>query len=186
MKRLATIVLLAMSTARPAGAQQLTDAGNVEISGTVSFSHYAAAASDFSSSVFTFAPQVSYFLSKSLSLGVSTGLGFLSGLSVVSPSNGDKSTVVQLFLDPAYHFQLDSKKLVPFVEGQLGYGVVTTGDTSSGLSYGGRAGVKFVPVEHLVLTIAAQFLSLRLYRSGSDDRLGWDYWTTGVGVGGYF
>jgi len=186
MKRLVKLALLTMSTAGSAAGQQLTAAGNVELAGNVSFSHYDAAASDFSTSVFTFAPQVSYFWRENFSLGLSTGFGYLSGVSVVSPSDGDNSTVVQLFAAPAYHFQLDSKQLVPFVEGQLGYGVVTSGDSSSGLSYGARAGVKFVPVDHLVLTLAAQFLSLRLYRSDSDERIGWDYWTLGVGVGGYF
>jgi len=177
-----------LMVASPVSAQEakLTDAGTIELAGTVSFSNYRAPAADFSYSVFTFAPQVSYFFLDNLSLGISTGLGYLPGFSVVSPSDGAGSTVVQLFLSPAYHFALDSKQLFPFVEGQVGYGLVTSGSSSSGLSYGGRAGVKLVPAGHFVLTFAGQFVSLRLHRAGIDQRIGWDYWTFGVGVGGYF
>lgn len=184
MKRL----LLALLIASPAAAQEsrLTDRGSVEMAGTISFSNYRAPAADVSYSVFTFAPQVSYFFRDNASLGITTGLGYLPGLSVVSPSDGERSTVVQLFLSPAYHFPLDSKQLFPFVEGQLGYGIVTSGDTGSGLSYGARAGVKFTPADHLVLTFAAQYVSLRLKEDGSDQRLGWDYWTLGLSVGGWF
>jgi hypothetical protein len=166
--------------------EKLTDAGTIELAGTVSFSNYRAPAADFSYSVFTFAPQVSYFFLDNFSVGMSTGLGYLPGLTVVSPTGGESSTVVQLFLSPAYHFSLDSKQLFPFVEGQVGYGLVTSGESSSGLSYGGRAGVKFIPAGHFVLTFAGQFVSLRLHQTGIDERIGWDYWTIGVGVGGYF
>lgn len=165
---------------------RLTDQGTIELAGTVSFSNYKAPAADFSYSVFTFAPQVSYFFLDNFSVGMSTGLGYLPGLTVVSPRTGEGSTVVQLFLSPAYHFMLDSKQLFPFVEGQVGYGLVTSGSSSSGLSYGGRAGVKFIPAGHFVLTFAGQFVSLRLHRSNINYRVGWDYWTVGVGVGGFF
>lgn len=179
---LITVCLLSFA----AHAQNLTDAGTFDLAGTISFSNYKAPAADVSYSVFTFAPQVSYFVLENFSVGISTGLGYLPGVSIVSPKGGESSTVVQLFLSPTYHFALDSKKLHPFVEGQIGYAVVTSGEASSGLSYGGRAGVKFTPVSHFVLTFAGQFVSMRLRQTGIDQRFGWDYWTFGVGVGGYF
>jgi hypothetical protein len=182
MKLIAVVLL----TATRAFAGGLTDAGSLELSGTISFSNYKAVAIGRSYSVFTFAPQVSYFVVDRFSVGITTGLGYLPGLSVVSPSSGESSTVLQLFLAPAYHFVLDSKTLAPFVEGEVGYGIVTSGSSSSGLSYGGRTGIKIVPADHLVLALAVQFVSLRLFPSGSSERIGWDYWTFGVGVGGYF
>jgi hypothetical protein len=183
-----TLIFLLIVFCSPSKAQglKLTDAGTTELAGTISYANYKAPAVDVSYSVFTFAPQVSYFFIENLSLGITTGLGYLPGISIVSPSDGESSTVVQLFLSPAYHFPIDSKQLYPFVEGQIGYALVTDGDASSGLSYGGRAGIKFTPVEHFVITFAGQFTSLRLYEDGSDERIGWDYWTIGFGVGGYF
>ena len=186
MKLLVVALMLMIVASLFAQEAKLTDAGTIELAGTISFSNYKAPAADFSYSVFTFAPQVSYFFLDYFSVGMSTGLGYLPGLTVVSPSTGEGSTVVQFFLSPAYHFSLDSKQLFPFVEGQVGYGVVTSGSSSSGLSYGGRAGVKFIPAGHFFLTFAGQFVSLRLKRSGETQRLGWDYWTIGVGVGGFF
>jgi len=180
------LLLLLITPSLLAQDAKLTDAGTIEVAGTISFSNYRAPAADFSYSVFTFAPQVSYFFLENISVGMTTGLGYLPGLTVVSPSDGEGSTVVQLFLSPAYHFPLDSKQLFPFVEGQVGYGIVTSGSSSSGLSYGARAGVKFTPVGHFVLTFAGQFVSLRLNRSGETQRLGWDYWAFGISVGGWF
>jgi hypothetical protein len=142
MKRILFMLTIACMQPLAVQAQTLTDAGTIELAGTISFSNYKAPAVDVSYSVFTFAPQVSYFLMENFSVGVTTGLGYLPGVSIVSPKWGESSTVVQLFLSPAYHFALDSKQLHPFVEGQIGYGVVTSGEASSGLSYGGRAGVK--------------------------------------------
>lgn len=186
MKRILLIVSIVCVQPLAMQAQNLTDAGTFELAGTISFSNYKAPAADVSYSVFTFAPQVSYFVMENFSVGVTTGLGYLPGVSIVSPKGGESSTVVQLFASPAYHFALDSKKLHPFVEGQIGYAVVTSGEATSGLSYGGRAGVKFTPVSHFVLTFAGQFVSMRLRQTGIDQRFGWDYWTFGVGVGGYF
>lgn len=187
MKRSA-ITLLVLTYARIIFAQdsKLTEAGTIELSGAVSYSHYRAPAADFSASVFTIAPQVSYFITDAFSVGLTTGLGFLPGVSLVTQSVGEGTTAIQLFVSPAYHFILDSKKLFPFIEGQVGLGLVTSGESSSGLSYGGRAEVKFTPVDHLVLTFAGQFVSLRLHQSGMDQRIGWDYWTIGIGIGGYF
>jgi len=186
MKLLVVALMLMIVASLSAQETKLTDTGTIELSGAVSYSHYRAPAADFSASVFTIAPQVSYFITDAFSVGLTTGLGFLPGVSLVTQSVGEGTTAIQLFVSPAYHFILDSKKLFPFIEGQVGLGLVTSGSSSSGLSYGGRAGVKFTPVDHLVLTFAGQFVSLRLHRSGLNQRVGWDYWTIGVGVGGYF
>jgi hypothetical protein len=164
----------------------LTTRGTVELSGNLSFSSYRAPATDKSYSVLNIAPQVSYFLTDNISVGLATGVGIFPGLSVVSPDGGGSTTTFQIFASPAYHFQTGSNEVIPFVEGQVGYALTSDEAVSSkGLSYGGRTGIKYVPVDHLVLTFAGQFLSIRLKRDGDDRRLGWDYWTIGIGVGAY-
>jgi hypothetical protein len=156
------------------------------MSGSVSFSNYRAPAADASYSVLNIAPQISYYVSDEISVGLTTGLGLLPGLSVVSPDRDGGTTTLQFFASPAYHFHTADRRFIPFVEGQLGYALTSDDDVSSkGLSYGGRAGIKYVPVDHFVLTFAGQFLSIRLKRDGDTQRLGWDYWTIGIGVGAY-
>lgn len=177
--------LLFSTTLSIAQEHNYTTKGTFEMSGSISFSNYTAPAADVSYSVLNIAPQVSYFLMDGFSIGLTTGLGILPGFTVTS-GDGGGTTTFQLFASPAYHFKMSESRFVPFVEGQIGYAIASDDEFSSnGLSYGGRAGIKFIPVNHLVLNFAAQFLSIRLHSDDYEGRFGWDYWTVGIGVGAY-
>ena len=164
--------------------------GTTELAGTVSFSTYTPVSGDRTgdaTSLFTFAPQVGYFVSDGLELGLSTGFALLPGVTVITPSSGKSTTFTQLFFSPSYNFQTKGEDIFPFIEGQLGYTAVSSGNyTESGLSYGGRGGIKIVAAEHFLITPSVQYLAITLNREGATTRTGFNYLVVGVGVAGYF
>lgn len=164
--------------------------GAVELSGTIAYANYSLVYQGHtgeSTSLISFSPQAGYFFTGNIEIGISSGVILLPGLSVQS-GGGRSTTAFQLFLTPAYHLLLGSETIIPFAEAQLGYtSLGATGfDSRSGFSYGGRGGIKVVPVDHMVLTFAAQYLAINLGRSGESERTGYNYFTIGVGVGAYF
>ena len=167
--------------------------GVKEISGSISFSSFSMVSrgeTGDASTLFSLAPQLAYFVADGFEIGITTGITFytlLPGFSVITPPSGKATTMVQLFFSPAYNFHTQGDKAYPFIEPQLGYTSISTGNSSaSGLSYGGRAGVKVVAAEHLLFTFFGQYLAITLNESGATTRSGINYLSFGVGIVGYF
>jgi hypothetical protein len=161
----------------------------VELSGTVSYSTYTPVSngqSGTSTSIMTIVPQIGVFVSDGLELSLSTGFSLLPGISIISQPNSESITMVELFFAPSYNFRTASETLFPFLEAQIGY-TSLSGEfyTQSGLSYGGRGGLKIVVADHLLLTMSAQNLAITLNSSGSMNRSDFNYLTIGIGVGGF-
>jgi hypothetical protein len=164
--------------------------GTTELAGSISYSSFTPVSNGSTGdalSIFSFGPQIGYFVIDGLELGLSTGVSLLPGFSTVSPENGDNTTIVQLFASPSYNFQTKSN-IYPFLEAQIGYSSLSSGgsETMSGFSYGGRGGMKIAPVEHFLFTFSVQYLLLTFNPEGADERSGFNYLSIGIGVGGYF
>ena len=170
--------------------------GITELGGTISYASYTPVSNgstDDATSIFSLAPQVSYFVADGFEIGFSPGVAFLlfpPGVTSLSGKGSGSSTAIQLWLTTAYNIQTQSKAVFPFVELQAGY--TSSNDwlfgssKASGFSYGFKGGVKVVAVEHLLVNIAVQYNLLTLNRSGATERSGFNYLTIGAGIGGYF
>jgi hypothetical protein len=186
------VVLLLITIVSSGNAQdrQFATKGITEISGTVSYSSLTSVFNGETGdaiSIFTLAPQVGYFVTDGFELGLGTGVSLLPGFSVISPEDGESTNLLQLFMAPSYNIKTNDAKLYPFIEAQLGYTSISSGDqTDSGFSYGGRAGLKIVAVEHFLVNLSVQYLLITLNESGETERDGFNYLTFGIGVSGYF
>ena len=164
--------------------------GTTELSGTVSYSSYTTVDRDQigdATSIFTFAPQVGYFVGDGIEIGMSTGIALLPGISVITPQRGSGTTFAQIFFSPSYNFQTKGENIFPFLEAQLGYTSLSSGSYSeTGFSYGGRGGMKIVAAEHFLITPSVQYLAITLNRDGATTRTGFNYFVFGVGISGYF
>ena len=185
----AMVVVMCFGTAN-AQQHRFAEKGVTELAGTVSFSSITPVSEDKTgdaTTLFSLGPQIGYFPSDGLELGISTGITFLPGISLITPPQGDATTVVQLFLAPAYNFILPDNNAIPFIEADLGYTSVSSGSESqSGFSYGGRGGVKVSVEDHFLISLSAQYLAITLNPQNATTRTGFNYLTFGVGVGGYF
>lgn len=186
------IVLPAMMIISNGNAQekQFATKGVTELSGTVSYSNFTSVTNGETGdaiSIFTLAPQIGYFITDGFELGLGTGISLLPGFSVLSPEDGESTNILQFFISPSYNLVTDNKNLYPFIEAQLGYTSISSGDqTDSGFSYGGRAGLKIVAVEHLLVSASVQYLLITLNESGETERDGINYLMVGIGIAGYF
>jgi hypothetical protein len=170
--------------------KQFAQKGITELAGNLSYSSLTMVSNGETGdavSIFSFAPQVGYFAADGFEIGLSTGVAVLPGFSVVSPEDGESTSIVQLFLSPAYNFQTSNQKVFPFIEAQMGYtSVSSAGQSQSGFSYGGRIGLKIIAVDHFLLSLAGQYLVLTFNEAGAEKRNGLNYLTVGIGVAGYF
>ncbi len=184
------IFLIAFASGSNAQDSQFAKKGIVELAGNLSFSSYTTVSNGKAGdaiSIFVFAPQVGYFVVDGFELGLTTGISLLPGFSVISPEDGESTNILQLFFSPSYNLETANKNIYPFLEAQLGYTSLSSGNnTSSGFSYGGRVGVKVVAVEHMLLTFAAQYIAITLNEKGETERDGFNYLMFGVGISGYF
>jgi hypothetical protein len=187
---LIVLLLITITSSGIAQDRQFATKGVTELTGTVSYSNFTSVNNGETGdaiSIFTIAPQVGYFVVDGLELGLGTGVSLLPGFSVLSPEDDESTSFLQIFFAPSYNIKTENKSLYPFIEAQAGYTSISSdGDTQSGFSYGGRAGLKIVAVEHLLVSISAQYLLIKLNESGETERDGFNYLTFGIGVSGYF
>ena len=186
----AALSLFTISSSGIAQDRQFAAKGVTEISGTVSYSSFTSVSRGETGdaiSIFTLAPQIGYFITDGFELSLGTGVSLIPGFSVISPEDGESTSLLQLFLAPSYNIKTNDAKLYPFLEAQLGYTSLSSGDdTNSGFSYGGRAGLKIVVVEHFLVNLSVQYLLITLNESGATERNGFNYLTVGIGISGYF
>jgi len=186
----AALSFFTISSSGIAQDRQFAAKGVTEISGTVSYSSFTSVSRGETGdaiSIFTLAPQIGYFITDGFELSLGTGVSLIPGFSVISPEDGESTSLLQLFLAPSYNIKTNDAKLYPFLEAQLGYTSLSSGDdTNSGFSYGGRAGLKIAVVEHFLVNLSVQYLLITLNESGATERNGFNYLTVGVGISGYF
>ena len=191
-------LFLLMLTTLPADAQEKGFAlrGQVEIAGSVSYASITTVSNGNTgdaTSIFSFGPQIAYFLTDGFAIGFNPGITLLPGISILTPPQGDNTTLTQLFFYPGYNIRIEGSRAVPFVEVPLGFTSMSSGsNTSSGFSWGVKAGVKIVATGHLLLTLYGEYLAVTLDPqntspySTSSGRNGFNYLSFGVGVGGFF
>ena len=185
------IVMLIVSTSTiMAQNKPFATKGVVELAGNVSFSSLTPVSNGNTgdaTTFFTLAPQIGYFVSDGVEIGLTTGISLVPGLTVISPSGGESTTITQFFFSPAYNIITENKSLFPFIEANLGYTSESSGNYSDkGFSWGGRAGVKIVAANNFLISLAGQYLQITLNPEGANERYGLNYFSVSVGVSGYF
>jgi hypothetical protein len=139
------------------------------------------------SSILTLGPQIGYFVTDGLEIGFNPGVSILPGMTVLTPSEGDAITVLQLFATLGYNLHSSGSPVYPFVEVPLGYTSASSGDeTDSGFSWGVRAGIKVVAISNFLVTVSGQYYMLSFTPENADERIGLNIFSFGVGVGGFF
>jgi len=182
----------------PAHAQERSFGmrGDVEIAGSVSYASITPVSNGNTgdaTSIFSFGPQIAYFVTDGFEIGFNPGISILPGISIVTPSHGDNTTVTQLFVYPGYNLRIEGSKTNPFVEVPLGYTSMSSGNyTQSGFSWGVKAGVKIVATGHILLTLYGEYLLIALNPQDtgpyytSSGRTGFNFLSFGIGLGGFF
>jgi hypothetical protein len=185
------IALLLFSTTAFGQERGFAQKGVVELGGNVSFSSISFVSggdAGDATTLFSFGPRVGYFVTDGFEIGFNPGLSFvpLSGFTVISPSGGESTTLLQLFVYPGYTIRTEKGNAYPFIEVPFGYTSASSGgDDLSGFSWGVRGGVKIAAVGAMLVTIYGEYFQLTLNRPGADKRNGYNYLSFGVGIGGF-
>jgi len=190
---LALLLLLPVIVELPCRAQEkkFAGAGVVELSGSVSFASLTPVSNGETgdaTSIFSFGPQIAYFLTDGIAIGFNPGITLIPGISIVTPSEGENTTVTQLFIFPGGNILLPSGSTALFAEVPLGYTSISSGDNkASGFSWGVKAGVKIVPEGQVLVSIFGEYLVVTLNPEDStSERNGFNYVLFGVSIGGFF
>jgi hypothetical protein len=166
--------------------------GVTEIGGSISFSSisevYAGKTGD-ATTILSVGPKIGYFVANGFELGIHPGISawiMPPGLSVVS-GGGSTSTLLQLFAFAAYNIRNEGSTMHPFIEVPFGYTSQSSGSyTSSGFSWGIRGGIKVAPLGALLVTISGEYYQITMSPTGAKERTGFNFFSFGVGVGGFF
>jgi hypothetical protein len=175
-----------------AAAQDKTfgKAGITEIAGSISFASITPVSNGKTgdaTTLLSLGPEISYFVADGFEIGFSPGVSLLPGVSVITPSSGDGTTVLQLFASPAYNLRVEESQVNPFLEVPFGYTSMSSGNaTLSGFSWGVKGGMKVVATSHLLLTFYGQYLILAFTPEKATERSGFNFLSFGVSVGGFF
>ena len=168
--------------------------GTTELAGSISFESVTLVSNGNTgdaTTILSFAPEIGYFVADgfelALSAGITDGMVFPPGLTSEGPSGGSSTTLVQFFISPSYNFVLPESKVYPFLEAKLGFtDVDVSGGSASGFSWGARGGIKIPVVEHFLITSSVQYLLITLNPDHANNRYGFNYFSFGFGVSGYF
>jgi hypothetical protein len=157
----------------PQQRKRFASAGVVELGGSMTFAATQPVAGGATGAWvydFTMLPYAGYFVIEGLELGLNP-----AGVNVHTA--GDTTTVqMRILFAPAYNFHTPTM-VTPFIEGLAGLtssSLMHSGSTksSSGFTFGGRAGIKAAVTEKGMLTIGIQFLRITLNPSGAGSRNG--------------
>ena len=155
---------LLVCTCSGQGSEGFATKGTTEAGGSISLTSMTPVyngETGHSSTTFTCAPFVGYFVSDGFEIGVNP-----LGITVYSSS----LTLINIFLAPSYNFKTEGNAY-PFIEALLGYTAQSSG-SMSGFSWGGRVGVKTPVTGHALLNLSAEYLQVTLNRSGASKRNG--------------
>jgi hypothetical protein len=167
-----TILLILFVTACSVNAQYATK-NCIEVGGAVSYSSTTVvsegSAASESTSFFQFMPYANYFISDGFSLGISPGI------NILKPAGSSSSYKnYALFFVPGYTFQSRSS-VFPFLSAMVGYTALSSdGLDLSGVSFGGRAGIKVVVGNSGLATIGVSYIAFNLSPKGADKRSGYN------------
>ncbi len=191
MKRLlgVMVVLVAigivMMPMNAQAAEKFAMKKQIEVGGTIGFSSVTPVANGTTgdaTTTFSIAPYVVYFIIDGFELGLVPMIDITS-----PPSPASSTTDMNIFLAPAYNFQLQNSMVTPFVEGLIGFSSISSGGNSaSGLSFGGRAGVKLNVTGNGLLNFDVRYLLITEKPSGATDRSGYNYLAVGLGFTVWF
>ena len=163
--------------------------GVTEFSGSITFSSYTPVSGGETGdaiTLFSFGPKVGYFPIDGFELGIDPGVSLLPGISIETPSEGEATTVLQLFGFVGYNFQLQGSNAHPFIEVPFGYTSIASGDNANtGFSWGVKGGVKIEIVSHVILGIYGEYLLITLNPENSTDRNGFNFLSFGIGIGAF-
>jgi hypothetical protein len=190
--RAIAMVLIGIIFSMPTAAQDKNfgKAGITEIAGGISFASITPVTNgktEDATTLLSLAPEISYFVTDGLEIGFSPGVSLLPGVSVITPSKGDATTILQLFAYPAYNFHSDGSQVNPFLSVPFGYTSASSGsNTQSGFSWGIKGGIKVVATSNLLLTFFGQYMVLSFTPERATERSGFNFLSFGVAVGGFF
>ncbi|HKI78982.1 MAG TPA: hypothetical protein VKA26_10605 [Ignavibacteriaceae bacterium] len=176
---IAIILLVVFVSACNVSAQYATK-GDIELGGAISYSSTTAVSNgntaSESTSLFQFQPYASYFIFNGFSVALSPGIGILS------PAGATESTKLYgIFLVPGYTFNMKSN-IFPYVQGLVGYTALKSGATdNSGLSFGGKGGVKLVAGKNGLVSIGVSYMLINLSPSGASSRTGFNNFAISFG-----
>lgn len=160
---------------------QFGSKGVTEMGGAISYSSSTAVANgeaaDESTSLLNFMPYVNYFITNNFSLGISPGINI-----VKLAGSDDSITNLMLFAVPGYTFSSNGN-VFPFVEAWIGYTAVTSNADPlgsgekldlSGISYGGKGGIKLLVGKSGLLNIGVSYTMYTMNPKGADKRNGYN------------
>ncbi len=176
-----TIILLLLSAVTFNLQAQFGSKGLTEFGGSVSYSSSTSVSNGTtaseSTSLFSFLPYVNYFIMDGFSLGISPGINIIK-----LAGSKESITNLLLFAVPGYTFSTKGN-VFPFIEGWIGYTAVTSkADAASGIpeldlsgiSYGGRGGVKVLVGKSGLLSVGVSYTLYNLNPKGADKRNGYN------------
>jgi hypothetical protein len=117
-------------------------------------------------------PYGNYYITDGFSLGLSPGIDMLK-FTYSGKSYSEK--LYAIFFVPGYAFTTHGS-LFPFIEGMVGYTAVS-GDgltDASGISFGGKGGVKLLVGSNGVITAGLSYMLFNLSPKGADKRSGFN------------
>jgi hypothetical protein len=151
--------------------------GQVELGGSGSFQSFTPVydgKTGSTTSFITINPFVGVFILDGLEIGVNP-----LGLTVMT-SGGGASTGLLALGSIAYH-PPSTAFAHPFIEGLVGYSLQTNGTTYSGVTWGGRGGIKLSITGKGLLNLGVQYLQVTLNREGAKERNGSNQLSISVG-----
>ena len=171
-----SIVLMPMSVQ---GGERFATKKQIEVGGTIGFASVTpvvAGKTKDATTFFSIQPYVGYFVIDGLEIGL------IPMIDITSPSGGNSTTDLNIFLAPAWNFQLQNGMVTPFIEGLIGISSISSGGNSaSGLSFGGRGGVKLNVTGNALLDIDVRYLMITEKPKDVTDRYGYN--NLGIGIG---
>lgn len=172
------LVLCLASVSRAQEDKKFGMKGTTELGGNIQFQSMTPVVNGStheSMTVFSVAPFIGYFVADGFELGVNP-----LGITSISTAGGSV-TEVMIMAAPSYNFKTEGNAH-PFIEALVGYTTQSSGDNSaSGLSWGGRGGVKISVTDKGLLNLGIQYLQITTNPDGATTRYGSNQLTISAG-----
>lgn len=176
------VSLLFLTQGRAQENRAFATKGCTEVGGSVSLQSITPVingANGTSTTILTVSPFIGYFIADGFELG-------FDPFSVAyANSSGHSSTSVMILVAPSYNFDLHDKAS-PFIEALVGLSSQSNGSSLSGLTWGGRAGVKIGVTGKSLLNIGIEYLQITLDPEGATKRFGTNQLTFSAGFTVWF
>ncbi len=169
------LVLAVLFLASCSAQAQYAKQGTVELGGAASYSSttlYSNGTKDTeATSLVQLTPYVNYFLMDNFSVALAPNI------MIISPAHSTNSAKLYgIFAVPGYTFNMNSN-VFPFIQGLIGYTSYDPGGgatTGSGLSYGGKGGIKVSVGQSGLVSFGFSYMIVDISPSGSSGRTGFN------------